>query len=509
MKKLFVVASMAIMLNTNVYANINSITVNADKGTVIRAGYMPTVEVVDTMDIDKDGSTIDTIKMNAREQSNKTAKFSILEYNPGDINVEKPITISVPEGITITGIKIENGKVLYDGKGYAEAQKAYGLSQNEFELESSSFFERVVKFDGNSVTLKDGESVDNEKLIDMRVTLFVTAPYDYSGDITVTVSGEGLGGVTDSESIGKITQVVNVNTSSTTANKGAAISKDIVVSEVVGGAFAMGEVVEFRLNNGATFVEMPNVSVKGGTLTGNTKLSSDKTTVKVTLDGKGTGTDKGTITLSNVKVNTNDVEVDNFVDIIISSNSTISNPINLNYVFVEKAETTDVKEDVGEDIKEDIKEEVKEDNTSTKNTVSNKFNKNVVFTFDKKSVSIDGQTKEISYAPYVSKKSGSTMIPLRALAEALGIPREHILWYQPTKTATIIVDDNTVAQFSIGSNVCYINANSVPMTSASGAVDVTEYQDGAVFLPMRFLSEAVFKVPVSWDKAKPKEVVFN
>lgn len=506
MKKILIAASMAIMLNTNVYANIENVKVVSDdnSSSTVYAGVMPSVDIKDTADVNKNGNSDELININVLGQFNKLAKFDIVEYKKGALDVEKPITFTVPKGITITGIQVEGGKVVYDGKDYKKTQEEYGIKENEFELKSSKFFDRVVKFNDNSVTIMDGQRVGNEDLIDMRISLFVTAPYDYSGQVDVVVSGEGVGLISEPVYIGEIVKTVDISTSLSEVDKGKATAEDIVINEVVGGSFKTGETVTVELSNGATFAEMPSVAVTGGTLKANKKLSNDKKSVQITFSGSSSSKDKGTVTVSNVKIDTSNVAVDEVVDVIIKSNHVISNPAELAYALVKSDGNNQVVEPIKDTEDTENKNDVVNNNTS-----KNKFNKNVVFTVGEKSVSVDGKVRNISHAPYISKKSGSTMIPLRALAEALGIPNEHILWYQPTKTATIIVDDNNVAQFSIGSSICYINANSVPMASASGIVDVVEYKDGAVFLPMRFLSEVVFKVPVGWDKARPKEIVFN
>ena len=100
---------------------------------------------------------------------------------------------------------------------------------------------------------------------------------------------------------------------------------------------------------------------------------------------------------------------------------------------------------------------------------------------------INGETKSLDVAPFINDK-GRTMVPVRFIAEALGLS---IKW-DPEKRQVIISGENTDIVLTIDSNIAYVNG--VPTKMDSEAVIV----DGRTFVPLRFIAEA-FGFEVQWN----------
>lgn len=100
---------------------------------------------------------------------------------------------------------------------------------------------------------------------------------------------------------------------------------------------------------------------------------------------------------------------------------------------------------------------------------------------------------QIDVAPYIQLASNSTMIPLRAVSNGLGISDNNIKWNPNTKTVIIEYKNNTV-QFTIGSNKMLVNG--VEQTMSYGVV--AEIKESRTFIPFRALGDA-FGIDVSWD----------
>lgn len=101
-------------------------------------------------------------------------------------------------------------------------------------------------------------------------------------------------------------------------------------------------------------------------------------------------------------------------------------------------------------------------------------------------VILDGSPITFDVKPYVTE--GTTLIPLRAIFEALGATVE---WDEETKTVTSQKEDKTV-KLSIDSKTMYVNDNAVEL--AYPAVIINE----RTLVPLRAISEA-YGCLVGWD----------
>ena len=85
-------------------------------------------------------------------------------------------------------------------------------------------------------------------------------------------------------------------------------------------------------------------------------------------------------------------------------------------------------------------------------------------------------------APFIDQ-SGSTVIPLRALSQGLGIADDQVGWEQVTNTVQIKQKKNTI-RVQVGSKTLRINDESREMSTAPVMVD------GTTYVPVRDICEA-------------------
>lgn len=121
-----------------------------------------------------------------------------------------------------------------------------------------------------------------------------------------------------------------------------------------------------------------------------------------------------------------------------------------------------------------------------------------VFTIDSMTYVVDGVEKEMDVAPYI--KDDRTFLPVRYVAEALGVAGNEILWDPDTRQVTIFKGDRIV-QMTIGSRVLLVNGAQINMDT------VPEIQDGRTMLPIRWVAQA-FGESVVWD-ADARTVTVN
>lgn len=111
-----------------------------------------------------------------------------------------------------------------------------------------------------------------------------------------------------------------------------------------------------------------------------------------------------------------------------------------------------------------------------------------VFTIGQTAYTVNGETKAAHSAPYI--KEGRTMLPIRAVAESLGL---EVQWNSATRTASF-TDASKVAAVTIGSKVLYVNGTPMPLTVPAELVNDT------TFVELRSLATA-FGVQIDWDAA--------
>lgn len=101
-------------------------------------------------------------------------------------------------------------------------------------------------------------------------------------------------------------------------------------------------------------------------------------------------------------------------------------------------------------------------------------------------VTVDGQTINFDVQPRLI--GGRTMVPLRAIFEALGATVE---WNETSQTVTAY-NEAYIVKCTIDSNTMYINSKAKTMDVAPMMID------SRTFVPARFVAEA-FNCNVNWD----------
>ena len=86
------------------------------------------------------------------------------------------------------------------------------------------------------------------------------------------------------------------------------------------------------------------------------------------------------------------------------------------------------------------------------------------------------------------------MLPLRAVAVALGINENNVLWDQASRTATVMYGSKII-NMTLGQKVVYVNGAMIPATAA---VEIT---NDRMFLGLRDLGTALGVTDITWDGA--------
>lgn len=121
----------------------------------------------------------------------------------------------------------------------------------------------------------------------------------------------------------------------------------------------------------------------------------------------------------------------------------------------------------------------------------NTFTTKVEVPIGTKYIFVEDKPITIDVPAYINA-DGYTMLPVRAVAKALGIDNRQIVWNDETDTVSIFYGSRIITM-TVGKKVINVNGAVIP---AASAVEIT---DGRMFLPMRDLATALGVTDVTWD----------
>lgn len=117
---------------------------------------------------------------------------------------------------------------------------------------------------------------------------------------------------------------------------------------------------------------------------------------------------------------------------------------------------------------------------------------NAVFTIGSTTYTLNGVEMTMDVAPYI--KGDRTYLPVRYVAQALGVSESNIMW-NPADQSVVMIKGDRVVKMTIGSTTMYINGVAFTMDVAPEIVD-----PGRTMLPFRFIAQAL-GASVAWDAA--------
>mgnify|MGYP003587171061 CR=1 FL=1 len=115
----------------------------------------------------------------------------------------------------------------------------------------------------------------------------------------------------------------------------------------------------------------------------------------------------------------------------------------------------------------------------------------IVLQIGKSTFTVNGEERTLDAPPMI--KNGRTLLPIRAVVEALG---GTVAWDNAQKKVTIVLKDTTI-ELWIGKNVAKVNGVNKPIDSTNSKV-VPEIVNGRTMLPLRFVTENL-GATVDWD----------
>ena len=443
------------------------------------------------------------------DDSHKSLEVKIYETFEGAWNMNKTWTLSLPEGVYVVddeGVEAEdvNGTLGVDGDTDLNAtfEKAYVRGEHK-------------EFEFKKYTFENTRTEDDSKVHEMEFTLNLVADPGFVGDVVLKLEGSGL--ETQEVVIATFVSPIAVKAEQNDViidYRYTEIPTAITVTEAEAGLWEEGLEIGFTVDR-ADYIDFED--------------------------------DEATFTVNEAS----DMEVDDFVDggslwfvvteeseeepaeIVISDielfmDRTIpAGPYSLDMYFGMWDKET-VENDDGEDVEVDVFNpspydmeyllgqpgcshkdcvvcaDVNDYSTTVHEAWVNvvtagrdvddaSFTTTVVVPVGESYI-VAGDKQHALDVPAYINADGYTMIPVRAVATALGINNDAVQWNQATKTV-IIMYGQRIITMTAGQNVVYVSGTAIPAASS------VEIVDGRAFLGLRDLATTLGVAQINWDPA--------
>ncbi|WP_322906493.1 copper amine oxidase N-terminal domain-containing protein [Paenibacillus campi] len=312
----------------------------------------------------------------------------------------------------------------------------------------------------------------------------------YSGDLNLVVGGsQGLTGTVKAATVTPSISLTATNaTYSTAIGDGDVATGDIVLKEAVAGALTRSNGsdgrVAIELPWGVTFDGTPTVTVTSGDLRVNNVSadvyqSSNNGRLAFTIQNESST--PSTITISNVKLR---------IDRSVPQGAIVAKVTGQAAAYTAYAiDGNTPPASWGSTYRYASQAEIATVGTAPAGTTDNSVK--AVYTIGSTAYTVNGQTRTAEVAPYV--ENGRTYLPVRYVAEALGVSQANILFDKPTSVVTMIKGDRVV-QLKLNTNQLTINGSTINMDVKS----VTK--SNRTVLPIAWVGKALDAV-IQYDAA--------
>lgn len=371
----------------------------------------------------------------------------------------RTVTLQLPEGARWQSV-YESGKNTTGSTGSVET--ANGLSTPNFEYSGTDG--RTLRLTWPTENNNEGSKINTSNRagsITLKDVEIAVQP-GFTGDVNLTVGGSQ--GLTGTVKAATATNAVTLTATNATYNVAIGTDMasigDLTLKEGAAGALtddngnnvASPGLVEILLPSGVTFGSTPTVSVTSGDLrirnvSIDTYQNSTQGVLRFYVDSEST-------TASTIAINGVNLRIDRTVpqgDIVAKVQGPAAsytaynrnNDVTSSWYDSNRAATQAAIATIG---------------TAPADQTDNAVT--AIYTIGSTAYSVNGTTRTAEVAPYV--ENGRTYLPVRYVAEALGVSQANILFDKATSMVTLIKGDRVV-QLKLKTNQLTINGSTINM----------------------------------------------
>ena len=455
-----------------------------DVATVVAEGLSISVDEDEDVPEMWSGVAADTAYL-TDEDDNTSLAFTIEESVAGAFSTKDVIELVIPEGVYVLDVAVsDNG-----GDGANDWDALFEAAYQEGDHLGFEFKKRTIE-----------ESED--EAIEIEVEFELVADPGFVGDVVVEmlVDGESVGEVTVATF--KTPLVVEAQQNDLKIDyRNTEIGSDIVVKEAEAGLWAEGLVIGFEIDRlgAGSFEDDAEYTVNEES--GMEVDGEDDGVLEFVVDEES-DEEAAVVTISNLALYMSRNLPAGAYDLTMYGN--VFGEFNAQTLFAPDCGTVDCDGDCADDDDDCIVDDVCDYSDVVKEGFVNivtagreaddaSFTTKVVVPVGEAYIVAGETTVALDVPAYVSE-AGYTMLPVRAVAVALGINTNNVLWDQATKTVTILYGQRIITM-TAGSKVINVNGSAIP---ASASVEIV---NGRTFLPMRDLATALGVTDITWDAA--------
>ena len=433
------------------------------------------------------------------DSDHESLEVTIKESAAGALDVKKAINLDLPDGVYVTKVdvtKADNAITKIESKKQTEVKPA------DFEEAYKKGDEKGFEFARRTFVATDDKDINDKMELSFKLTL--VAEPGFTGDVKLKLSGDGF----DKAQEVTIAKFVSPYTVEAAQNdliidyRNTKVPTNVVVKEAEAGLWKKDQ-MDFNFNvDYMTFESDATYTVDKDSDLEVKALKGTKMGFKVT----GESSDKAAaVTISDVSLymSRNIAAGAYDLDLMTTPGQELLTGEKLATASTDGAvsggyyiaDVIDMKhnKDSWEDKFYTVKEGFINVITAGRDQDDASFTKKVVVPVGEKYL-IAGEAQVALDVPAYISAQGYTMLPVRAVATALGINNNNVLWNQASKTVTILYGQRIITMVA-GQKVVTVNGNTIP---ASATVQI---KDGRTFLPMRDLATALGVTDITWDAA--------
>lgn len=420
------------------------------------------------------------------DSDHEALEVTIEEPTAGSLDAKKELTMELPDGVYVTDVKFGDKDFIKDGENATDIFKA---AYKKGDYETFKFARRVLE------ATEEGEDAGK-----LEFTLTLVAEPGFTGDVTLKVEGAGM----DKAQEVKIAKFVSPYTVEAAQNdliidyRNTKVPTNVVVKEAEEGLWAKNSEFKFKVEkfedkdfeDDATYTEDDKSGLEVKTIKNKLGFKVDKESSDAAA----------AVTISDISLYMSRYLAAGAYDLQL--NTTGSDYFMAQYVYGVPAPTGGAKDERSvayqyynndDSFNHTVKEGFINIITAGRDQDDASFTKKVVVPVGEKYL-IAGEEQVVLDVPAYISAQGYTMLPVRAVATALGINNNNVLWNQASRTVTILYGQRIITMVA-GQKVVTVNGNTIP---ASATVQI---KDGRTFLPMRDLATALGVTDITWDAA--------
>lgn len=447
-------------------ANGRDLTFELDEGFMVDAGTRKRIEAMEIFA--KEVKLPNTLKLlDVIMEDTRVIGFSAEVVAKNDAIDEYALSIPVVAPLEMVDI--------FEIERLPKKDNTIDMDNEDDEDESGS----AVDFGGGRKS-EDDEDKDKDK--------------EKSEQINLIISGRALSNEKVETLVSKVTKPMSVSIKELALKTGLKDQKgsDIMFKEADVGMLRKGNIrIMFDNVDGLSFSKAPSVKVVSGDLRlGKGELIRDGRSIiginfEVTRPSRKT---PATVAIENVVVTADRTVPEGDTGILLSGDAIMEQGKPVESVYYVRIGALNLDDQKKEDAEKD-----KAKQEAEKNKVKELESR---FIIGSPAYHLNGVMKQMDAAPYIEE--ARTMIPVRYVADALGVNEKNILFHQGVVT---ILHKDKIIQLKSKSNIMLMNGAQIPMDAPM------TIKDGRTYVPVAYIATALESY--TYFDADTKTVIFN